>query len=82
MTCSFDDITQWLTEAEHKGATHLIVACDSFDHDNYPIFVMPGENVKERYDKVYGSNMQHVDEVYNMSMDIMRQRLEHRALNF
>lgn len=83
MTCTFDDITRWLDEATHKGATHLIVVCDDFDHDNYPIFVMPGEDVRERYDKVYApGNMQHVDEVYNMSMDIMRQRREHRALNF
>lgn len=83
MTCTFDDITRWLDEAMLRGATHLMVACDDFEHDNYPIFVLPGENAKELYDKVYGSNnMQHVDEVYNMSMDIDRQRREDRALNF
>ncbi len=82
MTCTFDDITRWLDEAAHSGATHLIVVCDDFDHDNYPIFVMPGEDARERYDKVYASNMQHVDEVYDMRMNIMRQRREQRALNF
>ncbi len=82
MTCTFDDITRWLDEAAHSGATHLIVVCDDFDHDNYPIFVMPGEDARERYDKVYAGNMQQVDEVYNMKMNIDRQRREFRALNF
>ena len=81
MTCSYDDITRWLTEAERKGATHLIVGLDPFDHDNFPIFVMPGEDAKARYDKLYADGNA-ADEVYNMNMDLARQRREFRALNF
>ena len=81
MTCSFDDITRWLDEAVHKGATHLIVGLDTFDHENFPVFVMPGESAMERYDKLYEDGNA-ADEVYNMRMDLDRQRRQFRALNF
>jgi len=81
MTCTFDDITRWLDEAAHTGATHLIIGLDTFDHDNFPIYVMPGECPKERYDKLYADGNA-ADEVYNMRMNLDRQRREFRALNF
>ena len=39
-------IRRWLKEAKAKGATHMIVVCDTFDHEDYPVFVMPGDNAR------------------------------------
>jgi len=76
------DIRNWLKEAKAKGATHMIVACDTYDHEDYPVEVMPGQNVHEVFKQYNGPNMQRVMEVYNLSLDIEKQLLEHRAFNF
>ena len=81
MTASLRDITEWVKVAQEKGATHLIVACDTYDHDNYPVFVMPGENVQEKVDHYSGHNMQVVDEVYSFTgkYKVEDQLREHRV---
>jgi hypothetical protein len=48
MAATQEDIRRWLKEAKKEGATHVIVVCDSFDHEDYPVPVMPGENVREK----------------------------------
>jgi len=45
MATTRQDIRDWLATAKRDGATHLIVACDTFDHEDYPVVVLPGENV-------------------------------------
>jgi len=81
MTATRSDIERWLESAKEKCATHLIVAVDRYDHNNYPIYVGPDEDVNEEIQKVDGKNMQGIDEVYNMSMDIDEQLSEYRAYN-
>jgi ABC-type sulfate/molybdate transport systems ATPase subunit len=77
------DIRKWLERGKSKsGCTHVIVACDTFDYEDYPVFVMEGEDVHEVYEKYNGSNMQTVMEVYNLSMDIEKQLNERRSFNF
>jgi len=82
MSATFQDIQGWLVKAIKHKATHLIVAVDRYDYDNYPVYVTSDKDVHEEYDRIIGSSMQEVDEVYNMSMDIDKQLSEHRALNF
>lgn len=61
------DIECWLKEAESEGATHLIVVCDTFDHEDYPVRVMPGEDVRKRADEYNRKSMQRVMEVYSLT---------------
>ena len=77
-----DDIRNWLRRAKAEGATLMIVVCDTYDHEDYPVSVKPGEDVRKKYDEYNGKNMQRVMEVYNLSMDIEKQLLEPRAYNF
>ncbi len=79
MTATYQDITGWLEEAKRQKATHLIVAVDTFDYGNYPIYVCEHMSVRKEINDRNGQNMQRVDEVYNMSMDIDKQRKERRA---
>ena len=81
MTATHDDITMWLEMAKEKEATHLIIAHDTFDHDNYPVFAFSKKECQEQVSKRQGQNMQRIDEVYNMSMDIASQRAGFRAMN-
>ena len=82
MGTSKDTIRGWLDRGKRDGATHVIVVCDTFDHDDYPVFVMPYQNVHVEHDKHDGKNMQRVMEVYALHLDFESQLREHRAFHF
>ena len=69
MVATRDDIQRWFDEGKQKGATHMIVACDTFDWDDYPVFVMPGQDARKRAEYYDGPNMQRLMEVYNLALD-------------
>lgn len=81
MTATLNDIKDWLRRGVAEEATHVIIVCDTYEHENYPVYVMLGEDVFERASKYNGSNMQTVDEVYDLAMDIDEQLNEHRAFH-
>ena len=81
MTATIRDIMDWLDEAKRKKATHLIVVCDTWDHDNYPVYVYKGDDVRTVAGKYMGQNMQRIDEIYNMHMDLDTQLSATRAYN-
>lgn len=77
-----EDIRRWLERGKDQGATHLIVVCDTFDHDDYPVFVMPNENVRDKEAEYNGKNMQRIMEVYSLKMDWDKQLNQTRAFNY
>lgn len=77
-----EDIRQWLNEGKEEGATHTMIVCDTFDWDDYPVHIMPGENAREKFKNYDGNNMQKVMEVYNLSKDIEQQLNEEKSFNF
>lgn len=72
MPATKEDIRQWLKDAP-KHATHMIVVCDTYDWDDYPVYVNQYQNVHEVVSSKDGVNMAKVMEVYNLSMDIEKQ---------
>lgn len=62
------EIREWLECGKAQGATHMLVVCDTFDWSDYPVFVMPGENVREIAKKNGGPNMTRLMEVYNLAL--------------
>lgn len=79
MAAQRSEIEEWLHSGDAAGATHMIVVCDTFNYEDYPVYVQPDKDVfKEiaRFDEV---NMQRVVEVYNLSQDIGAQLNEVRA---
>jgi len=65
------DIERWLKEAP-KNATHMVVVCDTFDYEDYPVYVTEGQDV-HRVKSAYSGNMQRVMEVYNLKKNIKEQ---------
>ena len=76
------EIKSWLEEGKAAGATHVIVVCDTFDWEDYPVFVSPHEDPRAVYDRYDDKNMQKVMEVYNTAMDLDAQLAEDRAWHF
>lgn len=65
-------------EGTTKGASHMLVAWDSFDGENYAIYVMPGDNPRSKMP----TNGDSVDECYNYSLGWAAQSRETRARHF
>lgn len=77
MAATKQDISNWFDEGVKKGATHMLVVCDTYDWDDYPVYVMPGEDARTKAGEYNGTNMQSLMECYNLSKpkDI---QLDHR----
>ena len=56
----------------------MIVMCDTYDHEDYPVFVKSGEVVADAIKRATGS-MARLMEVYAMHLDLEAQLSEHRA---
>lgn len=82
MGTSKEDIKEWIQRGIDQGATHMIVVCDTFDWDDYPVYVMPEEDARKKYAGYNGANMQKVMEVYNLKKDIDIQLNQHRTFEF
>lgn len=80
MAATRSDIQRWITEGKKQGATHTIIACDTFDHEDYPVHVMPGQNARERANNL--GEMQRVMECYSHSLDHEAQLNERRAFHY
>lgn len=61
------DIKRLKNEAKQKGASHLLIVCDKFSSEQYPVFVMPSDNLKEIIIKFNDSkNMQSIDAIIHL----------------
>lgn len=73
MSTTPEKIRRWLEEGKEQGATHVIVVCDTFDHDDYPVYVRPEQDARERVKQCNAESMQRVMEVYNLSLNLDEQ---------
>lgn len=80
MATTKDDIRRWLNEGVRQKATHVIVVCDTFSHEDYPVYVKPTENVRERAENL--GSMQSLMEVYNLALDLETQIQARRVYNY
>ncbi len=78
MAASKQDIRRWFLTGRAQGATHMVVVCDTFDHEDYPVFVKPGENPRDRQ----SDGMGRVMDVYAMHLDMEAQLAEERAFHY
>ena len=87
MAATRADIQRWLKEGQAREATHVIIVCDTFDHEDYPVFVQPGEDAHKIAEERFGypdgeKNMQRVMECYDLSLPLDQQMAEHRAFHW
>lgn len=76
------EIAQWFDAGVAMGATHMIVVCDTWDYDDYPVYVMPDTSAREEKERRDGKNMQQVMEVYSLSKSKDDQLRTNRVFNY
>lgn len=67
-------LKEWFDRGVEEGASHMIVVCDTFDHEDYPVYVGQGEDFWKKYDQYDGKDMQRIMEVYDLSKSWESQR--------
>jgi len=60
----------------------MIVVCDEYDWDDYPVYVSAEQDVREVEAEYRAKPMQRVMEVYKLSMSLDEQMAQHRAFNY
>lgn len=83
------EIISWFKQGVKSDCTHLIVACDTFSHDDYPVWVgnktpwggHDNADFWEVYDQRDDKNLQTIMEVYDLTMDMDSQMREVRAFH-
>ena len=75
-------IREWLEEGKKENATHMIVVCDTFDYEDYPVYVKKEEDVNEIAKEYNMVNMQRIMEVYSYALDLEKQLAENRVFNY
>lgn len=71
------DIRGWLERGQAQNATHMIVATDTYDWGDYPVFVSADQDVH----KVEAQH-EKVMEVYRLDLDWDQQLNQFRAYNY
>jgi len=68
MAATLQDLKEWFDEGVKAKATHMIVVCDTFDYEDYPVYVKPGQDARAATAAENdGEHMKRVMEVYNLS---------------
>jgi hypothetical protein len=83
MSTTKENIQRWLERAKEQNATHLVVVCDKFDMEDFPILV-GGDSIYQDIISVIDRYKDDPDnylimEVYNMSINTEPQLTEYRV---
>lgn len=83
MAATREDIREWFQRGvEIPGRTHMIVVCDTWDYEDFPVYVLESEDIHKVQRREEDKSMQQVMEVYKLSMDMEEQIKERRAFNY
>lgn len=74
-----EDISGWFDRGVSEGARYMLVVCDSFHYEDYPVFAKTDDECLEAY-RAPGE-MQRVMEVYDLRSDKAEQMAERRAMH-
>ena len=66
MADSIERFNEWKKQGMEQGAKYMISVCDTFNYDDYPVYVMPDENLDEKKRAYDGVNMQRINEVVTL----------------
>jgi hypothetical protein len=74
------EIEIWFDKGVANQSTHMMVVCDTFDYDDYPVYSTSAAQALEKYSEYGNKPMQEVMEVYDLSASKAEQLGEHRTL--
>lgn len=83
MTASFNEISRWFDRGVAEGATHMVVECDTFDYDDYPVYANSAAEARKRVSDAATKDMTSVMEVYVLDPERKDEQMAaKRAFNY
>lgn len=82
MSTTVNDLQRWFLRGVKEKATHMFVACDTYDWEDYPEYFTGTADEARTYEFSLNRNMQKVMEVYNLKLPVDIQLNEHRSFNY
>lgn len=82
MATTKKEINDWFDAGKEEGFTHMLIVCDTYDHEDYPVFVNKGEDATVRARDYNNKDMQRVMECYNLTLDKETQLNEYRSHHY
>lgn len=82
MATTINRLKDWFLVGQEKEASHMIIVCNTFDWEDFPVYVMKNQNARDIYRKYSVDTERKVMEVYNINKDIESQLSKHRAMEF
>lgn len=76
MPTTREDISRWYDEGLRRGASHLVVVCDTFDWYDYPVYC--GSLAEAQETVKSPGEMQRVMEVYRLDPETREEQLSAR----
>jgi hypothetical protein len=67
VSTTLEDLKRWFDNGVKLKRTHMVVVCDTFDYEDYPVYVGKGEDLQSIIRRTSGPNMTRVMEVYNLT---------------
>lgn len=67
MPATKQDISQWFGRAVELDSTHMLVVCDTYEWEDYPVYVSSDEDINAAISQ-YSENLQKVMEMYNCNL--------------
>lgn len=80
MAASREDISGWFDRCKAVGDVYMIVACDTFSHEDYPVGAKDTNECRETLAKLRQTDMTRIMEVYDLSADKETQLNEPRCM--
>lgn len=77
-----EDIEKWFENGIKENATHMIIVCDTYSYEDYPVYVTKDEKVENKINEYKEKYMQKIMEVYDLSTGIDVQINKRRNFNY
>lgn len=75
MGITVQDLKTWYDHGVKAKATHMIVVCDTFDYEDFAVYIEKGQNFYSKYNEyTNGKNMARIVEVYDLSLPFNKQK--------
>lgn len=66
MSANTNELLTWFDKGIRLAAAYMIVVCDTFENDDYPVYVMDAKEFWQTYASYDGARMQRIMEVYDL----------------
>jgi len=81
MSTTKEDLSRWFDNGLLVQATHMIIVCDTYDYEDFPVYVYATQDVKAEQAHQANKPMQKIMEIYNLSLNKEVQLNEPRSYN-